>query len=104
MEPLGDGLLMRLYWRFGTRFHTSDEAPLRQPDIDWFRREFTDFELHPVNYVSLPVSVLTWLIGLQPDNALTRAADRLDMRLASSAPGMHTSHRSALLEIRKPGA
>lgn len=102
MEPLGDGLLMRLYWRFGTRFHTSDEAPLRQRDVDWFRREFVDFTLQPINYVSLPVSVMTWLIGMQPDNVLTRAADRLDMRLASRAPGIHTSHRSALLEIRKP--
>jgi SAM-dependent methyltransferase len=104
MEPLGDGLLMRLYWRFGTQFHTSDEAPLRRPDIDWFRREFTDFTLQPINYVSLPVSVVTWLIGLPPDNALTRLADRLDMRLAASAPGMDTSHRSALLEIRKPAS
>ena len=65
VEPLGQGLLMRIYWKVGQRFHTPDERPFRKADIAWLRSRFVDFRIVPMNFVSLPAAVLSWAIGVR---------------------------------------
>jgi SAM-dependent methyltransferase len=102
VEPLGEGLLMRLYWKLGRRVHTPDERPFCRDDIRWLRRRFTDFKIVPMNLVSLPAALLSWLLHLPPDNPLTRLADRIDMYLANHSERIKLHYRSAVFCIAKP--
>jgi SAM-dependent methyltransferase len=102
VEPLGDGLLMRLYWSLGSRFHTPDERPFRKSDVQWLRSRFTDVRLVPMNYMSLPAAGVSWALGIGPDNVLTRLADRADVALAERFDGLRLHYRSAVFHITKP--
>ena len=104
VEPLGEGLLMRLYWKLGSRVHTPDERPFCRDDIQWLRNRFVSFRLIPMNYASLPAAGLSWVLGMQPDNVLTRFADRLDVSLADRFERLTLHYRSAVLHIIKPDA
>jgi SAM-dependent methyltransferase len=104
VEPLGEGFLMRLYWRLGNRFHTPDERPFQRDDIRWLRNRFANFRIIPMNYVSLPAAAVTLMLGMPPDNAVTRFADRVDVAVANRFEGMQLRYRSAVFHITKPGA
>jgi len=104
VEPLGQGLLMRAYWKMGSRFHTPDERPFRKDDIRWLRDRFEDFRIVPMNLVSLPAAVLSWAIGVPADNGMTRLADRIDMYLADRSEALKLHYRSAVFHISKPQA
>jgi len=102
VEPLGQGLLMRVYWFLGRRLHTPDERPFRKADIQWLRRRFSDFTLYPMNLMSLPAAVTSWVLGLRPDNAMTRLADRFDVFVAERLEPAKLHYRSAVFHITKP--
>jgi SAM-dependent methyltransferase len=104
VEPLGEGLLMRLYWKFGSRVHTPDERPFCQEDIEWLRSRFGEFRLIPMNYASIPAAAVSWMLGMAPDNVLTRFADRLDVSLANRFERLKVHYRSAVFHIKKPAA
>jgi len=103
VEPLGQGLLMRIYWRVGGRFHTPDEKPFVRDDIEWLTNRFPDFRLVPMNYASLPAAGVSWALGLAVNNPLTRLADRIDVSIAERMPALKLHYRSAVFHIVKPG-
>jgi SAM-dependent methyltransferase len=103
MEPLGDGLLSRAYWRLGSRLHTPGERPFYGKDLAWLRSTFPGFEVVPYGYTSFAMCPVSAALFRSPDNALMRACDRIDARLARSAPSLATRFRSGIFVIRKPG-
>ena len=102
VEPLGEGLLMRAYWKLGSRVHTPDERPFRRADIAWLRERFPGFTIVPMNLSSLPAAVLSWAVGLPPNNGMMRLADRLDVYLAGRSEALKLHYRSAVFHITKP--
>jgi SAM-dependent methyltransferase len=101
VEPLGEGFLMRMYWKFGSRVHTPDERPFCREDIEWLRSRFGNVRLIPMNYASIPAAAVSWMLGMEPDNVLTRFADRLDVSLANRFERLALHYRSAVLHIKK---
>jgi 2-polyprenyl-3-methyl-5-hydroxy-6-metoxy-1,4-benzoquinol methylase len=79
MEPMSHplGLLFHLLVRSA---HTADERPLTPNNVHWLKMEF-DAHVRPVNFVSFPAGAISSLILRSPDNALMRAADRIDQSL-----------------------
>lgn len=102
MEPLGQNIILRLYWKFGTEFHTPDERPFMKSDLGWLNEEFSKVSISPVNYATIPVGALSSLIFRSPDNALTRLADNADCFIERNLPGLHHRFRSAIFTIEKP--
>ncbi len=102
MEPQGENRLIRLYTRLVAAAHTPDERSFMESDLDWLRGHFREIELHPVNYLTLPVAILTSRLPLDPDNALLRACDRADEWLAERAPRLRSHFRQTIVVIRKP--
>ena len=102
MEPLGSGLIMRLYWAVSGEFHTPDERPFFRHDIKWLSETFPGFRLRAYNLVSLPIAAPMTLLNCDPDNAVTRWADRVDLWLARKLPWTQPWGRTAIFEINKP--
>lgn len=102
MEPLGTNLITRAFHRLTPSAHTPDEQPLRHDELRWFASRFPGFELVPINYVTYPAGVFSSVVLKRPDNALMRAADRLDQALERRAPGFHHHFRQGILVVRKP--
>ena len=102
MEPLGENVLLKLYWRFGTAFHTDDERPFFKKDLNWLNDEFPDFKVIPINYSTIVLGLLSSFLFKKPDNILTRAADRIDRFCEDRAPYHHSRFRSGIFYIRKP--
>ena len=102
VEPLGHSPVMRLYWRFGGDVHTPDERPFTRADIRWLQRQFPDFRLIPTNLTSIPAALLSWAVNADPNNALTRAADAIDVFLAQRIAWLRLHYRSAVFHIVKP--
>ena len=101
VEPLGENVLMRIYWRLGQRFHTPDERPFRRADLRWLEQTFPGFELIPFNYASLLAGIVSSFVFRRPDNGLMRACDRLDQRLAR-LDWFRPRFRSAIFQIPAP--
>jgi hypothetical protein len=104
MEPQGENLLIRLYTRFVGAAHTPDEQSFMNDDLRWLRGHFPGLELLPINYLTLPLAILTSLLRLPPDNVLLRLCDRADEWLAARAPRLRSHYRQTIVVIRKPAA
>lgn len=105
-EPMGSNPLLRLYHRYATRLHTEEETPFYRGDLRWIRNRFDHVQLRPVNLFSLPVGVMSSLLVPRAgsDNALMRAADRLDTWLQRRLPVLGPWYRIAMLTIHKPAS
>lgn len=103
IEPSASGLLMKLYWRFGQAYHTPDEAPFYSRDIRWLESRFNHIDITGYNWTSLPAGVVSGLLFSQPDNWLTRLADRVDARFMKSSGQLKSRGRSVIIEIEKAG-
>jgi SAM-dependent methyltransferase len=101
-EPLGGSLLIKLYWRFGTAYHTPDERPFYPSDLKWIQNEFPSFKIIPINYFSFPLGIISSLFLKNPNNWLLRLADQLDYFIDRNIPFMRNRFRRALFEIKKP--
>ena len=104
MEPQGENLLIRLYTRLVAAAHTPDERSFAKDDLRWLRDRFPAIELHPVNYLTFPVAILTSSLRLDPDNGPLRVCDRVDEWLARRAPRLRSHFRQTIVVIRKPAA
>lgn len=102
MEPQGEHLLIRLYTRLVAVAHTPDERSFMDDDLRWLRHHFPDIELYPVNYLTLPLAILTSYLRLAPDNPLLRFCDRADEWIARRAPRLRSHFRQTIVVIRKP--
>ena len=103
MEPLGNGLLSRAYWRLGSRLHTPDERPFYGKDLAWLRRAFPGFQVLPYGYASFAMCPVSAALFRSPDNPLMRACDRIDARLARRPPSWRPASVAGIFVIRKPG-
>lgn len=103
MEPLGSNALIRLFTLLAPRAHTPDERSFRAGDLRWFREHMTGFELYPFNYATLLAGIVSSRLLPSADNAMLRAADRIDVWLARHARWLEAQFRQAVLVIRKPG-
>lgn len=101
-EPLGENLLIRAYHWLLPGVHTPDERSFTREDIHWFHTQFPDCQVLPVNYLSLPLGIISSLVFKHTDNRLLRMADRIDRFLARKATFLHTHFRNAIFVIRKP--
>jgi 2-polyprenyl-3-methyl-5-hydroxy-6-metoxy-1,4-benzoquinol methylase len=102
MEPQGQNLLIRLYTRLVAAAHTPDEQSFMDDDLHWLRGHFPGVELLPINYLTLPLAILTSLLRLPPDNVPLRLCDRADEWLAARAPRLRSHYRQTIVVIRKP--
>jgi SAM-dependent methyltransferase len=102
MEPLGANLLTRGFHRFARAAHTPDERPMMPAELEWFRDEFPESQLIPINYLSYPVGIASSLVLKDPGNALMRFADRVDQAL-EKRPGLKHRFRQGIIVLRKPG-
>ena len=105
-EPLGGNLLMKAYWRLGSRFHTPDERPFLQDDLRWLSATFPSFQMKPFNYTTIPVGVVSSFLSSDPENWLMSMCDRIDSLLAEKVAFLQTHFRSGIFHIRKgaPGS
>ena len=78
LEPLGEGLMMKTYWRFTKALHTPDERPFYAHDVAWMESEFPKFRMLGFNFFSFPASVVSSAVFRKPDNALLELTDRPD--------------------------
>jgi SAM-dependent methyltransferase len=100
-EPLGSNLFKRLFLHFSKSAHTEDECAFERGDLAWFERTFSGFKLIPVNFLSLPLGVLSSLLFKRPDNIMLRAADKVDRFLAHHISFLHSHFRTAIFYIPK---
>ena len=95
VEPLSGGLLFRAYWRLAKGAHTPDERPLNAADLRWMR-QLGHVHVLAFNWASLGAGIVSSLMFKTADNALTRAADWLDERVAGRL-SPHLFRRAILL-------
>lgn len=100
-EPFGSNWFMRVFQHFSKSAHTEDEHPFEQRDLTWLNKAFPGFRLIPVNFFSLPLGALSSLLFRRPDNAMLRAADRIDRFIARRASFLHPYFRYGIFAIRK---
>jgi 2-polyprenyl-3-methyl-5-hydroxy-6-metoxy-1,4-benzoquinol methylase len=101
-EPLGSNWLMRLFRRVSRNAHTLDERAFYRRDLRWLQKAFPEFTMIPVNYLSLPLGVVSSFLFENPNNLLLRFADRVDSLLARHFPWLHPQFRLAIFIIHKP--
>jgi SAM-dependent methyltransferase len=99
IEPLRGNPLLAIGRLLTPRARTADELPLSAAQIRGGDRLFGASEHHFFNLASVPAGVVSSLVCTRPDNALTRAADRVDRALATT-PAKYWM-RSAVLAWRK---
>ena len=100
-EPLGDNLLMRAYWKLGSKYHTPDEKPFHQGDLRWLAATFPTFWMVPVNYTTIPAGILSSFLSGNPGNWLMEGCDRVDSLLAAQCSSLRSHFRSGIFHIRK---
>ncbi len=104
IEPLGANLLMRMYYIAVPKAHTPDERPFFRKDLRWLKEHIPGFEIIPINYLSLPLGILSSFLCRKPDNFLTRFGDRLDSWIAGNIGFLVPNFRAAVFTFRKSGA
>jgi SAM-dependent methyltransferase len=100
MEPMTHPMTVAFH-RLVRSAHTPGEYPLSRKDVRWLEHTFTQCRVHPINFLSFPAGVLSSYLYRTPDNALTRAADAIDRRLAGRR-SMRAFGRQGILVIEKP--
>jgi 2-polyprenyl-3-methyl-5-hydroxy-6-metoxy-1,4-benzoquinol methylase len=102
VEPLGAGLLMRLWGLIPHGAHTADERPLSPRDLAWVRRRFPNLMLYGINYLSFPAGILSTFLWTSADNGLLRVCDRIDHWLDRHVSALRPRFRQGILVIAKP--
>jgi 2-polyprenyl-3-methyl-5-hydroxy-6-metoxy-1,4-benzoquinol methylase len=102
MEPMTHPMTVAFH-RLVRSAHTPGEYPLSQRDVRWLEQTFTQCRVHPINFLSFPAGVLSSYLFRTPDNALTRATDAIDRRLAGRR-SLRGYGRQGILEIEKPSS
>lgn len=103
-EPLGDNLLMKAYWKLGSKYHTPDERPFLQDDLRWLSASFPVFQMTPFNYTTIPAGIVSSFVSGDPGNWLMAACDRIDSFLADRCGFLRSHFRSGVFRIRKAAA
>jgi len=101
MEPLGSNLLLRLFYFIAKSAHTPDERSFLRQDLRWLRENFEDFEIIPINYLSLVFGILSSMIFSNPYNYLMRLSDKIDCWLGRNIKLLIPNFRAAIFIIKK---
>lgn len=101
-EPLNINPVGKLVRWLTPKARTEDERPLEYGELDFCAREFA-MKSRYVQFLSVPVGVLTGLLGMPARNFATRAAYALDEWLLKVAPGIGRQYRHVVLMGNKPG-
>lgn len=104
VEPLGGNPLLRLYYIVAPKAHTPDERPFFRSDLRWLKANFPGFRIVPINFLSLPLGILSSFLFRKPDNALTRFGDRADRWISEKIPFLVPDFRAAVFIFRKGGS
>jgi 2-polyprenyl-3-methyl-5-hydroxy-6-metoxy-1,4-benzoquinol methylase len=102
MEPMTHPMTVAFH-RLVRSAHTPGEYPLSRRDVRWLEQTFAQCRIHPINFLSFPAGVLSSYLFRTPDNALTRASDAIDQRLAGRR-SMRGYARQGILVIEKPSS
>lgn len=102
MEPLGENLLIKLFYRLAPGAHTPDERPFYRSDLIWLTNQFPDISILPFNYFSLVLGALSSLIFASPNNWLLRISDKLDRWVVRNFSFLRPRCRAAIFIIQKP--
>lgn len=102
VEPLGENILLRLYWKFGTQYHTPDERPFMYRDIRWLDKALPGFNFYPINYLTIPIGVLSSVIFRSPRNWLLNLTDKIDEIARRRMSFLGPRFRSGILSFDKP--
>jgi SAM-dependent methyltransferase len=100
MEPLSHPLTL-LFHRLVRSAHSPDEWPLTPDDLQWLKNRF-GAHVRPINFVSFPLGAISSLLLPTGDNALMRAADRIDRSL-ERRPRLAARGRQGILVMDRPG-
>lgn len=101
MEPLGSNLISLVYRMLVRDGHTPDERPFTRRDLRWFRATFEDVEIHPFNYTSYPVGIVSSYVARDADNPALRLCDAADRWLARNVPALESRFRHVVIVVRK---
>ena len=101
MEPTSHPLGM-LFHALVRSAHTPDEWPLTPADVGWLRRSL-DARVRPVNLLSFPAGAISSVTCRSADNALMRAADRIDQALERRAH-LAARGRQGIIVIERPAS
>lgn len=101
-EPIGGGILIRLFTKLVPRAHTPDERSFMKSDLNWLRQNFPDVEIVPFNYFSFGLGLVSSKLSKNPNNWLMRLSDRMDVGLSRRARFLWPYFRRCLIFIRKP--
>lgn len=99
-EPLGINPAGRLVRRFTPRARTADERPFGLADLRLLRSAF-EVELSYEQLLTVPAGLVSRALFREPDNALMRAALRVDESLARRAPPLGLLYRRVLVVGRR---
>jgi ubiquinone/menaquinone biosynthesis C-methylase UbiE len=98
-EPLDNNPVGRLVRALTPKARTADERPFRFAQLELIGQYF-DCAFHYEQLLSVPAGVVSGVVVADPDNALTRAAFRLDELLARSLPALGPYYRQVLIAGR----
>jgi len=102
VEPLGENIIMRVFYFVARNAHTSDERPFMLEDLLWLQSHFPTAQVYPFNYTSLVSGVVLSALGIRiEDNIIMRASDRIDVWLARHMAFLKPRFRQFILVIRK---
>lgn len=82
LEPLGDNPIWKLGRLLTPRARTADELPLRRHQVVRPRAALASDAHGFIGFTTVPLAMVTSLVGLRPDNALLRGAAALDRGIA----------------------
>lgn len=101
-EPLNINPVGKIVRQMTPKARTDDEKPLSHADLDYCERSF-NMRSRYLQFLSVPVGVLTGLLGLPPKNILNRFFYGLDESLLKIVPRVGRQYRHVLLIGQKQG-
>lgn len=100
-EPLNINPVGKLVRALTPHARTEDERPLGNAELDWCARRFS-MRSHYLQFLSVPVGVVTGLLKMGGQNAATRTAFAVDEWLVKKVPGIGRLYRHVVLIGYKP--
>lgn len=100
-EPLNINPVGKLVRVLTPQARTEDERPLGNAELNLCARRFS-MRSHYLQFLSVPVGVITGLLKMGAQNAATRTAFALDEWLVKAVPGIGRLYRHVVLVGYKP--
>ncbi len=99
-EPLDVNPVARIVRKLTPRSRTPDETPFRKAQIDELRKRF-DCQFYPLQFLVVPLQLVSLLIFKDPENFLMRSFTKLDDLIVRLWPGSWMLHRYFIVAMTK---